>query len=92
MATLLLPDGTNKAVTPMNGKSFSLDELQGFVKGYIEIIGLDNDEVMVINEEGKYQFPGQINENASIRAYQDNAIHFSDVIVGPALICRRNQA
>lgn len=41
-------------VRPKDGKSFTLDELQGFVGGNIEIVQTKNDnEVMVINEEGK---------------------------------------
>ena len=39
-------------VTPQNGKSFSLQELQGFVGGYIELVRLPGKQFMVVNEEG----------------------------------------
>lgn len=51
--TLLMVDGTSKQVTPKNGTDYSLDELQGFVDGLIEIVSSPNGEqIMVLNEEG----------------------------------------
>lgn len=51
--TLLMTDGTSKQVTPKNGTDYKLDELQGFVGGYIEIVSSpDGEQIMVLNEEG----------------------------------------
>ena len=54
MARLLHPDGTNETVTPKDGKRFSLDELQGLVEGYIELVPGEHSDVydVVVNEEG----------------------------------------
>lgn len=57
MASWIKSDGTIDVVQPKNGKTFKLDELQGFVGGYIEIIhpalpGYEG-QMLVINEEGK---------------------------------------
>lgn len=53
MATLLKSDGTETTVTPKNGVCFELEELQGFVAGYIEIVEISDGRQMVLNEEGK---------------------------------------
>jgi len=52
MARLIKSTGEEIQVTPENGKKFSLKELQSFVGGYIEIVYLTK-ELMVVNEEGK---------------------------------------
>lgn len=46
MATLWKADG------PANGRDFSLEELQGFVGGYFEIVVIDRETRMVVNEDG----------------------------------------
>lgn len=86
MAELLKASGDIKFVSPKKGKTFSLEELQEYVGGYIETIGsLDGDHIMVVNEEGKLMgLP--FNYSATIRL----VVEFSkmDHIVGDALICR----
>jgi hypothetical protein len=52
-ATLIKADGTSTKVTPENGESFSLAELQSFVGGYIKIISLPNGNLMILSDEGK---------------------------------------
>lgn len=57
MGILMKTDGTVTKVAPKNGKVFSLEELQGFVGGYIEMPNppsLHGSEhpIMVANEEG----------------------------------------
>lgn len=51
MAKLMKADGTVEAVTPANGKKFTLEELQGFVGGYIELLPLRGRRVLC-NEDG----------------------------------------
>lgn len=41
-----------KIVKPKKGKYFSLKELQDYVDGYIEMYYLDENDVLVLNEEG----------------------------------------
>lgn len=72
-------------VTPKNGMDFSLEELRGFVGGFIEIVPLSPSQIMVINEEGKLN-------DLPVNALATNALYlamgdFCDVIVGDALIC-----
>ena len=52
MALLIRADGTEQEVHPANGKRFSLEELQGFVGGLVELIDV-GEGIMWINEEGK---------------------------------------
>lgn len=53
MALLVKVDGSAERVEPKNRTSFSLEELQGYVGGNIQIITPKAGERMVINEEGK---------------------------------------
>src|SRR4051812_47856736 len=52
MAKLIRADGSQEDRTPANGLYFTLEELQGFVGGLIEMIDL-GEGMMVLNEEGK---------------------------------------
>ena len=45
-------EATWEEVKPKNGTDFTLEELQEFVGGYIEIITLGGGKIMVVNEEG----------------------------------------
>lgn len=83
MDMLFNSDGVTKLVSPSNGTDYSLEELQGFVGGYIEIVRLGANKVMVINEEGKlHNLPLNIKATGIIQQYGRN-----DVIVGNALVC-----
>lgn len=80
---LYTTDGKQQIVEPSNGTDFSLEELQGFVGGYIEIVKVGNNRVMVVNEEGKlYRLP--LNERAT--EIIQKAGH-NDYVVGDALVC-----
>jgi len=56
-ARLYCPDFTIKEITPANGSYFTLEEMQGYVGGLIQIIPLDGegheDRLLVVHEEGK---------------------------------------
>jgi hypothetical protein len=45
-------DGTTEIVPQLEGGTFTLQELQDYVGGYIELVQLGNGTVMVVNEEG----------------------------------------
>lgn len=86
-AKLIKTDGTIENVEPKNGTDFSLDEMQKFVGGYIEVAypPSEHGAIMVVNEEGKLRgLP--INKLAS-KAYFPN----QDVIVGDVLLCHTSQ-
>lgn len=46
-------DGKSTVVTPKDGKKFSLEELQGFVGGYIERVGNVGRKTMYADEDGR---------------------------------------
>lgn len=55
MAQIIKTDGTTIEVEPKNGTDFQLEELQAVVEGYIQVIHIGDGEVMVVNEDGKFQ-------------------------------------
>lgn len=80
---LYTTDGGRRIVTPSNGTDFSLEELQGFVGGYIEIIGLGNNRLVIVNEEGKIL---GLPKNIFVTKIIQSAGR-QDIIVGNVLIC-----
>ena len=90
MATILKTDGTRKNTNPKNKKYFIAKELNAVVDGYLEIIGLPNeDALMVLDEDGKRK-DKPINTEAT-RLYRKNFPHISDFIVGDVLICGKRE-
>ena len=85
---LIQSDGESRGVVPANGGDFSLEELQGFVEGLIEVVPLTENVIMVVNEEGKGVLP--INFPATIIARAQCAIFPNDYIAGNALMCPSN--
>ena len=85
-ASLIRTDGCGELIMPENEKNFSLEEIQKYVGGYIEIIYLEGDMIMVVNEEGKVMGM-DINPIATFIAHENNAIRPHDCIVGDAVIC-----
>lgn len=70
-------------VYPKNGTDFTLEELQSFVKGSIELVSLKDGLFMIVNEEGKL-FDLEENEQATDLfrlSYNTN-----DYICGNALV------
>ena len=63
----------------------TLEEMQKFVGGYIEVVYLNDEQVMIIDEEGKVKGK-PINPEATIRATRNNAIFNNDWIAGDVLI------
>lgn len=53
MADLIKTDGSITKVVPENGEFFSLEELQGFVGGLIDVVELPSGRAIYINDEGK---------------------------------------
>ena len=82
MGQFIKTNGEVQEVTPQNGKHFSLEELQGFVEGYIEIVSI-GEKHMVVNEEGKLNGL-EINARATF-IFSQHYRH-RDVIVGNVLL------
>lgn len=81
-------DGERIEVSPKNGSDFSLEELQGYVGGYIEIVHLGRGEIMVVNEEGKlHNTPTNLNATA---LYQFATGDCKDFIAGDVLLTQKN--
>jgi len=82
MALLIRENGTISLITPENGKSFKLEELQKMVDGYIEVIPVNHsDRILVVNEEGK--FSKGVNFHATSMA----KIFTGDFIAGDVVYC-----
>lgn len=86
MAYIIYTDGREEQVTPANGKTFDLEELQNIVGGYIQIIEMGNDTFMVVDEDGKFK---GYERNAKATAMYRKLPYIipGDCIVGNVLIC-----
>ena len=86
MAKWIKASGEVIEVSPKNdGQVFTLEEMKGFVDGYIECIYITPKQVMVVNEEGKLKnLPFNLIATEMLRlAFQT----MDDFIVGDALLC-----
>ena len=82
-ATVLKANGEYHGIEPKNGKDFSLEEAQGIVGGYVEVIHLSSTQLMIVNEEGLLRkLP--YNQQASLIAYMARK---ANAIVGDVLVC-----
>lgn len=72
-------------VAPKRGREFQLEEIQRYVGGYIEVVRLTDDQIMIVNEEGK--FTKGCNQIATAIAHLHRAIGQRDYIAGDAVIC-----
>lgn len=88
MAKVITAAGAISEVQPKNGKFFELDELQKIVEGYFEIIKLDNEQLMVVNEDGKLD---DLPYNFFATQMYQRSTKALDYIVGNVLVCLRNQ-
>jgi hypothetical protein len=84
MAVLLPPNAIGYEIAPANGRTFTLDELQALVGGYIEGLRVPGGHWLMINEDGKrLQLPYNDAATTLMRAL----LRPDDVIVGPAVLC-----
>ena len=79
---------TVEDVEPANGRDFSLEELQGYVDGLIDIVSLYDGRIMVVNDEGLLD--GLPITPLATAIYQ-NATGVNDYILGNVLICQDNE-
>ena len=89
-AKLLKASGEVVEIKPNNGTNFTLDELhKHFQCSLVEVINLNQDDIMVVDEEGKWASNNVINVNATVLAQENRAIVFWDYVVGNAIVCNR---
>lgn len=72
-------------ISPLDGKEFELEEAQRKVDGLIEIVYLNERQIMIVNEEGKYCKP--YNQFATAIAELNHALWADDYICGDVIIC-----
>lgn len=88
MNKLIFHDGTILSITPNKGNKFTLEELQKYVGGYIQIIYLQHNYIMIINEEGKLKSLPKNEEATKLANFHSD---FDDYIVGNVVICKSEQ-
>lgn len=81
--SLYRTDGTIVPIAPANGVHWTMEELQGMVGGYFEIVCTIDSRYMVVNEHGKVQRPMLPLNKEATRIYQHGRF---DPIVGPAVV------
>lgn len=89
-AKLLKASGEVVEIKPKNGTDFKLDELYKHLNcSLVEVISLNQDDIMVVDDEGKLKANNVINVNATMLAQENRAIVFWDYVVGNAIVCNR---
>lgn len=88
MATIYRADGTKEDVQPKNGKDFKLEELQEIVGGLIDALGVNDDEIMVFNDEGKLM---GLPYNQEATCIFRQRYKCKDYIVGDVLVCKNTE-
>lgn len=89
-AKLLKVSGEVMEIEPKNGTDFKLDELYKHLQcSLVEVINFNQDDIMVVDEEGKWASNNVINVNATMLAQENQAITSWDYIVGNAIVCNR---
>ena len=93
MALVITPNYEVTPIEPENGK-FTLELLQSIVEGYIEIVHIGNEELMVVNEEGRLRGM-EVNDVATtylnLRKLYVGENPVTTPIVGIALFCKSSE-
>ena len=74
-------------VYPKNGTDFTLQEMQSFVKGSIELVSLKDGTFMIVNEEGKiFELEENVQATTLFRlSYNTNDYICGNVLVTPSM-------
>ena len=88
MAKVIPAAGAISEVKPKNGQFFELKELQKIVGGYIEVVDLGNEQLMVVNEEGKIN--GLPYNYMATQIYR-RSTSVLDYIAGDVLVCDNHE-
>lgn len=85
---IISTDGRMIPVKTDESRGFQLKELQGIVGGLIDILPYKGDDILVINDNGRYTC--EPNPAATIMARQAGVIPEWDFIFGTILFCNTN--
>lgn len=77
--------GTLQPISPMNGESYTLTEMQHYVGGYVETVNVGNGKVLIVDEEGKLK--GKLPNRIATGWLQEEGIH--DYVAGDAMLIDR---
>ena len=89
-AKLLKASGEVVEIKPKNGTDFKLDELYKHLQcSLVEVINLNQDDIMIVDDEGKLTSNNVVNVNATKLAQENQAIIFWDYIAGDAIVCNK---
>jgi hypothetical protein len=88
-ALILKPDGTEIPVVPANFRDFKINELQTICGGFVQVVFLDNDKLLVCNENGMFDGLPE-NPKASAIYWANGGIPGCPVL-GDVLICDKGQ-
>ena len=72
-------------ISKVNLNFFTLNEEQFLVNGYVQVIDICPNKIMIMNEEGKFHF--ELNVEATRIALMNSAIFPDDYIAGDAIVC-----
>ena len=87
-AKLLKASGEVVEIEPKNGTDFKLDELYKHLQcSLVEVMNLNQDDIMVVDEEGNWASNNVIDVNATVLAQENQAITSWDYIAGNAIVC-----
>jgi len=86
MAKLYRVNGTVETVEPVNKTDFSLEELQKIVGGYIEVVPVFGNKLIVVDEEGRMK-----NYKHNKKASQLVLGQVIGDIVGDMLLCNQDE-
>lgn len=85
MAKLIKTTGEITDISPANGKTFKLEELQKYIGGYIELVyGNKENLILVIDEDGKSK---GLETNHYVTELYRGIISEDDFIVGNVVLC-----
>ena len=87
MATLIDPRGNKEKVTPKDGVAFSVQELQDYVGGYIDVLSI-GEGYLVFDVDGPSK-DKLYNKVATELAYKYHPKEFQGFISGKAVVCRK---
>jgi len=88
MAILIETDGTQSNIKP-KGLTFTLNELQNLVGGFIQVIVLPDGRPLIMDEEGKLK-DKSYNEKATTLA-RTAGIADADFLVGRCILCEEGE-
>lgn len=84
-AYLITVEGSIEEISPSNGKEFQLEEVQRIVEGYIEVVYLNDRQIMIVNDSGKYNKAANVVATGIANLHR--ALWHGDYICGNTVIC-----